>query len=249
MVPAGLKDRIAALLGPRGYLDRPETCPSTNTMAAWINAGLTWWPSRAAPDDVAAIVKIAAEFGVPLVGRGAGTGLCGGAIREKAAGGGVRSDESDSRIDLDNERAWSNRAWSTWISRWRLGQGYFYAPTLPASAPAPWAETSPKTPGSAHPGLWRDHEPRAWPGVRFDGRRVVKPAVRNPNSRLRPDGPAHRIRRHHGLVTKFTVRLMRKVGTRQDHPGRVRFQRGRWAHRGQIAAARSPRWRSKCSMA
>src|ERR1035438_6423444 len=79
MIPAGLKQRVHELLGPRGYLDRPED------LALYEYDGgidkhapdLVAFPRSTA--EVAALVKLAAEFGVPFVGRGAGTGLSGGA--------------------------------------------------------------------------------------------------------------------------------------------------------------------------
>jgi glycolate oxidase len=80
MVPAGLVERIAAVVGPGGYLDRPED------LALYEYDGgvdkrrpdLVVFPRSTA--DVAAIAAIAQELGVPFVGRGAGTGLSGGAI-------------------------------------------------------------------------------------------------------------------------------------------------------------------------
>src|SRR5205085_1074931 len=80
MIPAGLVPRVAALLGPRGYLDRPED------LALYEYDGgvdkrqpdLVAFP-RTTP-EVSALARLAREFQVPLVGRGAGTGLSGGAI-------------------------------------------------------------------------------------------------------------------------------------------------------------------------
>ncbi|MBV9307175.1 MAG: FAD-binding protein [Acidobacteriaceae bacterium] len=57
-------------------------------------------------EDVVALVKIAAQYGLPIVGRGAGTGLSGGSIPR--AGGMVISFTRMNRIleiDLANERA------------------------------------------------------------------------------------------------------------------------------------------------
>ena len=70
MLPSGCKERIAAIVGSRGYLDRPED------LAIYEYDGsidkhrpdLVVFPRNTR--DVAAIVKIAAEFHVPLVGRG-----------------------------------------------------------------------------------------------------------------------------------------------------------------------------------
>src|SRR5581483_4224074 len=57
-------------------------------------------------EDVVHIVKLAREYGLPLVGRGAGTGLSGGAIAR--AGGVLVSFARMNRIlaiDIPNERA------------------------------------------------------------------------------------------------------------------------------------------------
>ena len=85
MIPAGLKKRVHALLGPRGYLDRPED------LALYEYDGgvdkhapdLVAFPRDT--DEVAALVKMAQEFGVPFVGRGAGTGFPAAPSRARAA--------------------------------------------------------------------------------------------------------------------------------------------------------------------
>jgi len=106
MLAAKAKQKLAQLLGPRGYLDRPED------LALYEYDGSV---DKARPDivvfprsteDVVAIVNISREFGVPLVGRGAGTGLSGGSIAR--AGGIVVGFARMNRIleiDLVNERA------------------------------------------------------------------------------------------------------------------------------------------------
>src|SRR5437867_9411788 len=83
MLPDGLKQRLAAVVGPRGYLDRAED------LALYEYDGsidkhrpdLVVFPRTT--EDVAAIMRVAREFDVPLVGRGAGTGLSGGAVRRE----------------------------------------------------------------------------------------------------------------------------------------------------------------------
>src|ERR1035438_8156464 len=80
MLSPAAKERIAKLLGPRGYLDRPED------LALYEYDGgqdrhppdVVVFPRTAA--EVGALVRIANQFGMPIVGRGAGTGLSGGAI-------------------------------------------------------------------------------------------------------------------------------------------------------------------------
>ena len=106
MVPSAAKKRLAALLGPRGYLDRPED------LALYEYDGgidkhrpdLVAFPLTT--EQVSGIVKIAREFHLPVVGRGAGTGLSGGAIARE--GGIIVSFARLNRIleiDLANERA------------------------------------------------------------------------------------------------------------------------------------------------
>jgi glycolate oxidase len=106
MLPAGVTERIAALVGPGGYLDQPEDL-ALYSYDGSIEKGrpdLVVFPRSA--EDVRGIVRIAKEFGVPLVGRGAGTGLSGGSIPRE--GGMVVGFARMNRIletDLENERA------------------------------------------------------------------------------------------------------------------------------------------------
>jgi glycolate oxidase len=81
-------------------------------------------------EEVAAIVRIAAEFDVPLVGRGAGTGLSGGAIPRQ--GGITVAFARMNRIleiDLENERAVVQPGVVNLdITLAVQSAGYFYAP-------------------------------------------------------------------------------------------------------------------------
>jgi len=106
MLTPQARQEFADLLGPRGYLDRPE-----DLMLYEYDGGV----DKGRPDlvvfprsteEVVGIVKIAGRHGIPVTGRGAGTGLSGGAI--PVAGGVVVSFARMDRIlavDLDNERA------------------------------------------------------------------------------------------------------------------------------------------------
>jgi glycolate oxidase len=106
MLSPAAKERIAALLGVRGYLDRPED------LALYEYDG---GQDRHPPDvvvfprtavEVGALVRIANQSGMPIVGRGAGTGLSGGAIPRQ--GGMTIAFARMNRIlnlDLANERA------------------------------------------------------------------------------------------------------------------------------------------------
>ncbi|HEY1182557.1 MAG TPA: FAD-linked oxidase C-terminal domain-containing protein [Bryobacteraceae bacterium] len=106
MLSPAAKERIAALLGVRGYLDRPED------LALYEYDG---GQDRHPPDvvvfprtavEVGALVRIANQSGMPIVGRGAGTGLSGGAIPRQ--GGMMIAFARMNRIlnlDTANERA------------------------------------------------------------------------------------------------------------------------------------------------
>jgi len=78
------KERISALVGPRGYLDRPED------LALYEYDGgqdrhppdVVVFPRTAA--EVGALVRIANQFGMPIVGRGAGTASPAAPFRARA---------------------------------------------------------------------------------------------------------------------------------------------------------------------
>ncbi len=130
MIPAGCKERCVALLGPRGVLDRPEdlTLYEYDGSVDKHRPDLVVFPRSTA--DVAALVKIAQEFRVPFVGRGAGTGLSGGAIPRE--GGMLVVFSRMNRIleiDLENERAAVQPGVVNLdVTVAVQGQGYFYAP-------------------------------------------------------------------------------------------------------------------------
>src|SRR6266568_3091974 len=130
MIPAGLKKRVHALLGPRGYLYRTEDL-SLYEYDGGIDKhapDLVAFPRTTA--EVAGLVKLAQEFGVPFVGRGAGTGLSGGAIPRE--GGLMIAFARMNRIleiDLENERAVVQPGVVNLdITLAVQALGYFYAP-------------------------------------------------------------------------------------------------------------------------
>ncbi len=99
-------DRIADLVGPRGYLDRPEDLKLYEYDGSIDKARPDFVVFPRSAEEVASIVRLAAEYGMPVVGRGAGTGLSGGAIPR--AGGIVIGFARMNRIleiDVENERA------------------------------------------------------------------------------------------------------------------------------------------------
>ena len=130
MLPPGCKERCAALLGPRGYLDRPEdlTLYEYDGGVDKHRPDLVVFPRTT--KDVSALVKIAREFGVPFVGRGAGTGLSGGAIpREGGITIAFARMNKILEIDYENERAVVQPGVVNLdITLAVQDSGYFYAP-------------------------------------------------------------------------------------------------------------------------
>ena len=130
VLPAGARERFAALLGPRNYLDRPEDLKLYE-----YDGGVDKHPPLMVvfprtTQDVSHIVKLAREYGLPIVGRGAGTGLSGGAIPRE--GGIMIAFARMNRIleiDLENERAVVQPGVVNLdITLAVEGSGYFYAP-------------------------------------------------------------------------------------------------------------------------
>lgn len=125
-----LHQRIEKLLGPRGYLYKPEdlTLYEYDGGVDKSRPDVVVFPRST--EDVVAVVKLAAEFELPIVGRGAGTGLSGGAIAR--AGGMVISFARMNRIleiDLPNERAFVQPGVVNLdITMAVQDDGYFYAP-------------------------------------------------------------------------------------------------------------------------
>jgi glycolate oxidase len=125
-----LHQRIESLLGPLGYLYKPEdlTLYEYDGGVDKSRPDMVVFPQSTA--DVVSIVKIAAEYNLPIVGRGAGTGLSGGAIAR--AGGIVISFARMNQIleiDLANERAIVQPGVVNLdITMAVDAQGYFYAP-------------------------------------------------------------------------------------------------------------------------
>lgn len=123
-------DRLIELLGASNILQQPQD------LALYEYDGgvdkhrpdLVVFPRST--QDVAGIVRVAAEFHLPLTGRGAGTGLSGGAIPRE--GGIVVSFARMNRIleiDLENERAvLQPGVVNLEITAAVESAGYFYAP-------------------------------------------------------------------------------------------------------------------------
>src|SRR5271168_3105998 len=130
MIAVDALRQIDKLLGPRGYLDRPEdlTLYEYDGSVDKARPELVVFPQTA--EQVATLVQIAREHRIPIVGRGAGTGLSGGVIAR--AGGIVVSFARMNRIveiDLANERAvLEPGVVNLEITQAVERDGYFYAP-------------------------------------------------------------------------------------------------------------------------
>jgi glycolate oxidase len=103
---SAITSELQSSLGPRNVLHRPEDLALYEYDGSVDRARpeLVVFPSRTA--DVSRIVKLALKHDVPIVGRGAGTGLSGGAL---AVGGGImiafgRMNQI-LEVDFENRRA------------------------------------------------------------------------------------------------------------------------------------------------
>src|SRR5229473_2245977 len=130
MLSAEAKKKLTTLLGPRGYLDLAEDLSLYEYDGSIDKARPDIVVFPRSTDDVVAIVKISRDFGVPIVGRGAGTGLSGGSIAR--AGGITIAFARMNRIleiDLENERAVVQPGVVNLdITQAVEPHGYFYAP-------------------------------------------------------------------------------------------------------------------------
>ncbi len=80
LLPPAVKQRLIDVLGPRGYLDQPQdlTLYEYDGSVDKVRPEMVVFPATA--EQLVEIVRITAEHDIPIVGRGAGTGLSGGAI-------------------------------------------------------------------------------------------------------------------------------------------------------------------------
>ena len=130
MIPAAAKQELIAALGPGRYFDRPEDLTLYEYDGGVDKARPDMVVFPRATEDVVRIVNITRAHGVPIVGRGAGTGLSGGAIAR--AGGVMVSFSRMNRIleiDLLNERmVVQPGVVNLDMSLAVQGDKYFYAP-------------------------------------------------------------------------------------------------------------------------
>jgi glycolate oxidase len=129
-VNPSLLTAVEHIVGPRGYLHRPEdlTLYEYDGSVDKARPDLVAFPRST--EDVVALVKVANEYAIPVVGRGAGTGLSGGAIPRE--GGMMVVFSRMNRIleiDLANERAVVQPGVVNLdITLAVQADGYFYAP-------------------------------------------------------------------------------------------------------------------------
>jgi glycolate oxidase len=127
---AEVSERLEAILGPRGFLSKQEDLTLYEYDGGIDKARPDFVVFPQSTTDVVAIVKLANELAIPIVGRGAGTGLSGGAIAR--AGGIIISFARMNQIleiDLANERAVVQPGVvNIEITQAVEADGYFYAP-------------------------------------------------------------------------------------------------------------------------
>jgi glycolate oxidase len=104
--PEAVRNRLRNIVGPRGYLDQPSdlTLYEYDGGVDKHRPDMVLFPRTT--EEVSAICRITAENNIPIVGRGAGTGLSGGSIPRE--GGVVIGFSRMNRIlmlDPENERA------------------------------------------------------------------------------------------------------------------------------------------------
>jgi glycolate oxidase len=211
-VNAPLRQSVEALLGARGYLHKPEDLSNYEYDGSIDKARPDLVAFPQSTTEVVALVKLARERGIPVTGRGAGTGLSGGAIARE--GGLMISFARMNRIleiDLANERAVVEPGVVNLDLTLAVeGDGYFYAPDPSSQRACTIGGNVSENSGGPHTlayGVTTNH---------VLGLEVVLPdgSVLNTSG---PDAPGYDLtgllvgsEGTMALVTKITVRLMRK---------------------------------------
>lgn len=217
MLPHAAVERIAKLLGPKGYLDQPSDLKLYEFDGSVDKALPELVAFPRSTDDVVGLVRIAAEFQIPIVGRGAGTGLSGGAIPR--SGGMIVSFARMNRIlelDHENERAvLEPGVVNLDISLAVQGKGYFYAPDPSSQRACTIGGNVAENAGGPHTlayGVTTNHvlglEAVLPDGtvVRTGGKHLDSPGLDTTGLLVGSEGTM-------ALVTKVIVRLMRQPET------------------------------------
>jgi glycolate oxidase len=208
------KDEIIRIVGPRGYLHQPEDLRLYEYDGGVDKARPELVVFPRSTEEVSAVVKVAHRHGVPLVGRGAGTGLSGGAIPEK--GGLMVGFSRMNRIlelDYANERAVVEPGVVNLDLNLAVDpSGYFYAPDPSSQRACTIGGNVAENAGGPHTlayGVTTNH---------VLGLEVVLPNGNIINTGAYwPDTPGYDLtglltgsEGTMALVTRITVRLMRK---------------------------------------
>ena len=193
--------QVEALLGPRGYLHKPEdlTLYEYDGGIDKSRPDLVVFPEST--EQVSALAKLAKDYSIPIVGRGAGTGLSGGAIAR--AGGMIISFARMNRIleiDLANERAVVQPGVvNIEITQAVEADGYFYAPDPSSQRACTIGGNVSENSGGPHTlayGVTTNHV-LGLECVLPDGS-VIETGDTLRSGRLRSHRPAGGLGRHHG---------------------------------------------------
>ncbi len=129
-IPPKARQELIAALGARAVLDRKEDLALYGYDGSVDTAQPAMVVFPRTTEDVVRIVEITGQYNIPIVGRGSGTGLSGGAIPR--SGGvviGFARMNKILEIDLENERATLQPGVINLdITLAVHGNGYFYAP-------------------------------------------------------------------------------------------------------------------------
>ena len=218
---------VEALLGSRGYLHKPEDLANYEYDGSVDKASpdLVAFPQSTA--EVVALVKLAHARGIPVTGRGAGTGLSGGAIARE--GGLMISFARMNRIleiDLANERAVVEPGVVNLDLTLAVeGDGYFYAPDPSSQRACTIGGNVSENSGGPHTlayGVTTNHV-LGLEVVLPDGTRAEYPGPGRAG--LRSHRAAGRLGRHHGAGDENHGAPDAQAGSGENHSGGVRSHR------------------------
>src|SRR5712691_8786633 len=130
-IPSQVVDRLRAIVGERNCIVEPSqlrTYESDGLTSLHAMPGIVVLPSSTA--EVVDIVKIAREAGLPIVPRGAGTGMSGGALPVPGCVV-VGTSRLRSILEIDLENGWMRvqpGVVNIDVSKQIGPDGYYYAP-------------------------------------------------------------------------------------------------------------------------
>lgn len=214
MISAEVREELARIVGEHGILDKPEDLRLYEYDGGVDKARPDVVVFPASAEQVSAIVKTGAKHGVPLVGRGAGTGLSGGAIpRHGGIMVGFARMNRILDIDVANERAVVEPGVvNLELTNTVAPLGYFFAPDPSSQKACTIGGNVAENAGGPHTlayGVTTNHV-LGLEAVLSDGRIVH-------TGGHWPDAPGYDLtglltgsEGTMALVTKVTVRLMRK---------------------------------------